>query len=172
MADLPIRDVPDEVTADLDAHAGRPGMSRSEYLRRRPAVGTALPDAPVRTADLERFSGLFADLGDPERAESDDLRHAEPPVDLENERNGLGASMARRTACASWLAVRAVRRRQAPLIGRFAPRIVTFRPLMSWAGHGDDVVARRCLRAFDAGIPDLLIAASRWNDPPPRNAAT
>lgn len=66
MADLLVRDVPDEVMAALDAHAGRLGISRSEYVRRRLAADTALPDAPVRAADLVRFSGLFADLDDPD----------------------------------------------------------------------------------------------------------
>ncbi len=66
MADLLVRDVPDEVMASLDAHAGRLGISRSEYVRRRLAADAALPEASVQTADLVRFSGLFADLGDPE----------------------------------------------------------------------------------------------------------
>jgi Ribbon-helix-helix protein, copG family len=33
--DVLIRDVPDDVIAALDAHAGRLGLSRSEYVRRR-----------------------------------------------------------------------------------------------------------------------------------------
>ena len=35
MTDVLIRDVPDDVIAALDAHAGRLGLSRSEYVRRR-----------------------------------------------------------------------------------------------------------------------------------------
>jgi plasmid stability protein len=66
MADLLVRDVPDEVMASLDAHAGRLGISRSEYVRRRLAADAALPEASVQAADLVRFSGLFADLDDPE----------------------------------------------------------------------------------------------------------
>lgn len=66
MADLLIREVPDEVVAALDAHAVRLGISRSEYVRRRLAADTVLPDAPVEVADLNRFSDLFADLADPE----------------------------------------------------------------------------------------------------------
>lgn len=66
MADLLVRDVPDEVMASLDAHAKQLGISRSEYVRRRLAADTVAPGAPVQTADLVRFSGLFADLGDPE----------------------------------------------------------------------------------------------------------
>ena len=44
--DVLIRDVPDDVIAALDAHAGRLGLSRSEYVRRRLArtrPGFALP---------------------------------------------------------------------------------------------------------------------------------
>lgn len=66
MADLLIREVPDEVVAALDAHAARLGISRSEYVRRRLAADSALPNASVQVADLQRFSGLFSDLGDPE----------------------------------------------------------------------------------------------------------
>jgi hypothetical protein len=35
MTDVPIRDVPDEVIAAVDAHAARLGISRSEYVRGR-----------------------------------------------------------------------------------------------------------------------------------------
>jgi len=66
MADLLIREVPDEVVAALDAHAARLGISRSEYVRRPLAADSALPNASVQVADLQRFSGLFSDLGDPE----------------------------------------------------------------------------------------------------------
>ncbi|MEY9887384.1 plasmid stability protein [Catenulispora sp. MAP12-49] len=66
MADLLVRDVPEEVMSALDAHAGRLGISRSEYVRRRLAADAALSEAPVRSADLVRFSDLFADLGDPD----------------------------------------------------------------------------------------------------------
>ena len=34
MADMLIRDVPDDVIAALDAHAARLGLSRSEYVHR------------------------------------------------------------------------------------------------------------------------------------------
>jgi hypothetical protein len=48
MTDVLIRGVPDDVIAALDAHAGRLGLSRSEYVRRRlaqDAAGLALPSA-------------------------------------------------------------------------------------------------------------------------------
>jgi hypothetical protein len=43
MTDVLIRDIPDEVIAGLDAHAGRLGLSRSEYVRRRLAQDAARP---------------------------------------------------------------------------------------------------------------------------------
>jgi hypothetical protein len=66
MTDVLIRDVPDEVIAALDAHAGRLGLSRSEYLRRRLAQDAATPGSPVSVQDLARFAGTFADLSDPD----------------------------------------------------------------------------------------------------------
>lgn len=65
MTDVLIRDVPDEVLAAIDAHAGRLGLSRSEYVRRRLAQDAAVPGSAVTTADLARFGQLFADLTDP-----------------------------------------------------------------------------------------------------------
>ena len=66
MADLLVRDVPDDVVAALDAHAARLGLSRSEYVRRRLAQAAATPGAPVSVDDLARFAGTFADLADPD----------------------------------------------------------------------------------------------------------
>lgn len=65
MADILIRDVPDDVVATIDARAKEMGLSRVEYIRRRLAHET--PPRPRCTrADLERFSETFADLNDPE----------------------------------------------------------------------------------------------------------
>jgi hypothetical protein len=64
MADVLIRDVPDDVVAALDAHAGRLGLSRSEYVRRRLAQDAAV-GSPVSVADLTRFADVFGDLADP-----------------------------------------------------------------------------------------------------------
>lgn len=64
MADVLIRDVPDDVVAALDAHAGRLGLSRSEYVRRRLAQD-AVVDSPVSVGDLARFADVFGDLADP-----------------------------------------------------------------------------------------------------------
>lgn len=66
MTDMLIRDVPDDVIAALDAHAGRLGLSRSEYVRRRLAQDAALPGSPVSVKDLVRFADDFADLADPD----------------------------------------------------------------------------------------------------------
>jgi hypothetical protein len=66
MADILIRDVPDDVVAAIDAKAQRLGMSRSEYLRRALARESGGGAAPVTVEDLEWFAGTFADLADPE----------------------------------------------------------------------------------------------------------
>lgn len=66
MTDLPIHDVPEHVLVALDIRAGRLGLSRNEYLRRRLAQEAALPEVAVSTDDLVQFSLAFADLGDPE----------------------------------------------------------------------------------------------------------
>ncbi|HET9897532.1 MAG TPA: ribbon-helix-helix protein, CopG family [Streptosporangiaceae bacterium] len=64
MTDVLIRDVPDEVLAAVDARAGRLGLSRSEYVRRRLAQDAAAPEGAVTIADLARFGEVFADLAD------------------------------------------------------------------------------------------------------------
>jgi plasmid stability protein len=66
MADLLIRDVPDEVVAAIDHRAARLGLSRAEYLRRQLARETIDDTATLTVEDLERFSETFSDLGDPE----------------------------------------------------------------------------------------------------------
>ncbi|HSV67282.1 MAG TPA: ribbon-helix-helix protein, CopG family [Mycobacteriales bacterium] len=66
MADVLIRDVPDNVVAALDAHAGRLGLSRSEYVRRRLTQDAAASSSPVSIGDLARFADVFDDLADPD----------------------------------------------------------------------------------------------------------
>ncbi len=66
MTDMLIRDVPDEVIAAVDARAGRLGLSRSEYVRRRLAQDAGSAGAPVSTEDLARFAEEFGDLADRE----------------------------------------------------------------------------------------------------------
>jgi hypothetical protein len=65
MTDVLIRDVPDDVIAAVDAHAGRLGLSRSEYVRRRLAQDAAASGSPVSARDLARFAEVFGDLADP-----------------------------------------------------------------------------------------------------------
>jgi hypothetical protein len=63
MADVLIRDIPDDVLAAIDASAQRAGLSRTEYLRR--TLGRERRDSTdVTVADLEQFSSVFADLAD------------------------------------------------------------------------------------------------------------
>lgn len=66
MADLLIRNVPDEVVAAIDARAQRLGLSRTEYLRR--LLEHERPSARQRVTvdDLARSASAFADLDDPE----------------------------------------------------------------------------------------------------------
>jgi hypothetical protein len=66
VADVLIRDVPDEVIAAVDARASSLGLSRSEYLRRRLAQDAAGAGGAVTRADLARFAEVFGDLADPE----------------------------------------------------------------------------------------------------------
>src|SRR5450755_1412092 len=66
MTDMLIRDVPDDVVAAVDAHAGRLGLSRSEYVRRRLAQDAAVPGSAVTVQDLARFAEAFGDLDDPD----------------------------------------------------------------------------------------------------------
>ena len=66
MTDILVRDVPEEVVAAVDAHAGRLGLSRSEYVRRRLAQDVASQRSPVSVEDLARFANVFSDLADPD----------------------------------------------------------------------------------------------------------
>jgi hypothetical protein len=64
--DVLVRDVPEEVLAALDARAGRLGLSRSEYLRRRLAQEATAAPRPVTVSDLSTFASIFSDLDDPD----------------------------------------------------------------------------------------------------------
>ncbi len=63
MADLLIRDVPDDVVAAIGADGNRLGLSRGEYLRRVLAKA-AHRTGTATVADLTRFENAFADLAD------------------------------------------------------------------------------------------------------------
>lgn len=65
MADILVRDVPEEVLAGVDAHAARLGLSRVEYIRRRLAADAATSGEAVSAADLRSFAETAADLTDP-----------------------------------------------------------------------------------------------------------
>jgi plasmid stability protein len=66
MADVLIRDVPDDVIAAMDKRASRLGLSRSEYLRRRLTQDAAVSGSAVTVQDLTRFADAFGDLADPD----------------------------------------------------------------------------------------------------------
>lgn len=66
MADILLRDIPDEVVAAIDARARRVGLSRSEYLRRTLERERAGTSGPVTVDHLRRVATLAADLEDPE----------------------------------------------------------------------------------------------------------
>jgi plasmid stability protein len=65
MADVLLRDVPDETLVALDARAARLGVSRAEYLRRVVAQA-ATPLGSCTAEDLRRTAEVFQNLGDPE----------------------------------------------------------------------------------------------------------
>ncbi len=65
MADVLIRDIPEELLVVIDAKARRAGLSRTEYLRRALAREFTEP-APVTVADLERLAVAARDLADDE----------------------------------------------------------------------------------------------------------
>lgn len=65
MADILIRDVPDDVVAAVDANASRSQLSRVEYLRRM--LERECSRAPeVTVDDLRRLAETCADARDPE----------------------------------------------------------------------------------------------------------
>ena len=65
MTDSPIRDVPDEVLAAIDAKAKRVGLSRTEYLRRALERERVVDANPVNVDQLKRIAALAEDLDDP-----------------------------------------------------------------------------------------------------------
>ena len=66
VADVLVRDVPDEVLAGVDAHAARLGLSRVEYIRRRLAADAATTAQAVAVGDLRSFADVAGDLADPQ----------------------------------------------------------------------------------------------------------
>jgi hypothetical protein len=70
MPDVLIRDVPEAVLAEVDAHAARLGLSRVEYIRRRLAADATTSTTQVTAEDLRTFADAFADLADHEVMDS------------------------------------------------------------------------------------------------------
>jgi plasmid stability protein len=66
VADILIREIPDEVIAAIDARAKRVGLSRTEYLRRALERERAGGTGPVTLDHLQRIASLTADLDDPD----------------------------------------------------------------------------------------------------------
>ena len=66
MADILIREVPEDVIAAIDEKAQRLGLSRSEYLRRTLARERDAQSSAVSVSDLADFADTFGDLDDPD----------------------------------------------------------------------------------------------------------
>lgn len=66
MADVLIRDLPDDVVAAIDAQASRLGLSRNEYVRRELRQLTQRGESAVTTDDFRWFTDTFGDLSDPD----------------------------------------------------------------------------------------------------------
>ena len=67
MADILIRDIPDEVVSALDARAKSLGLSRTEFLRRTlKREATIRPGRKTTIEDLRSFSEMAQDLKDDE----------------------------------------------------------------------------------------------------------
>lgn len=70
MADILVRDVPDELLAVLDAAAARAGISRVEYLRRTLAAeaerASRATRPPLAPEDWAQLGDLMSDLADEE----------------------------------------------------------------------------------------------------------
>jgi len=66
MADILIRDVPEDVLAAIDAKARRAGLSRTEYIRRALSRERGEAARAVDVDDLVAFADSFADLDTPE----------------------------------------------------------------------------------------------------------
>jgi Antitoxin FitA-like, ribbon-helix-helix len=66
VADILIRDLPDDVLAAIDAKARRVGLSRTEYIRRTLSRERHDTDLDVKVQDLAAFAEAFTDLAEPE----------------------------------------------------------------------------------------------------------
>ncbi|MEA3075417.1 MAG: hypothetical protein QOF60_325 [Actinomycetota bacterium] len=66
MADILIRDLPDDVVAAIDSKARRAGLSRTEYIRRTLSRERGDSSRDVTVEDLSVFAETFSDLEDPD----------------------------------------------------------------------------------------------------------
>jgi hypothetical protein len=66
VANILIRDVPDDVIASIDGRAARLGLSRTEYIRRQWIQDAKRGNSSVTVEDLAVFAATFGDLADPE----------------------------------------------------------------------------------------------------------
>ncbi len=64
MANILIRDIPDELLAAIDARAQRVGLSRAEYLRRALERERSVNAGPVKVEHLRQVAQLAEDLDD------------------------------------------------------------------------------------------------------------
>ena len=64
MADLLVRDVPDDVMAAIDVRARRLGLPRTAYVRRVLVREAVVSDVETVVEDLAWFVDVFADLAD------------------------------------------------------------------------------------------------------------
>ncbi len=66
MADILIREVPDDVVAAIDSKAQRAGLSRTEYLRRALTRESQSDTGEVTVRSLQLLAERFGDLDDPD----------------------------------------------------------------------------------------------------------
>lgn len=65
-----IRGVPDDVVAAMEANAGKAGLTKDEYLQRALRRELSDPTGAVTVELLLWFSGVFADLAEPDIMQS------------------------------------------------------------------------------------------------------
>lgn len=66
MADILIRDLPDDLIAAIDAKARQAGLSRVEYIRRALARERDTASRPTTVQDLAVLAERLGDLADPD----------------------------------------------------------------------------------------------------------
>ena len=64
MSDILVRDLPDDVVAEIEASAARLGISKAEYVRRQLVRESRRVKQPVTVDDLRRSHELLDGLRD------------------------------------------------------------------------------------------------------------